>query len=122
MNHRFHFFDQHLKADASWSFQTPLDLREEYIDPPDIPRRLHFRDNEDVEILADFFNDGDNVLVGVLRLQIVNADGPRLLSPIQCCQSLYDLCPGSFFLIGSNGILKVKKYQVGIARGGFLYL
>ena len=36
-------------------------------------------------MLAGFFNDGDDVLVSILCLQIVNADGPRFLAPVQRC-------------------------------------
>ena len=101
--------------------QTLLYLREQHIDPPDILCRLYFRHYDYVKRVASLFNNGDDILVGVFSLQIVDTHGACFLPPAQRFERMDDLCSCSHLFIGRNGIFQVEKNQVGAASGGLLH-
>src|SRR5450755_681103 len=121
MHDRLDLFYQHLQANAMWQAQARLDLRQQPIDPPDISRRFHLGHNENIDVLARFLYDGDNVLVGVLGLQVVYAVGPRLLAPVQRFERVDYLRPRRYLLVGRDRIFEVEKYQIGVAGYSLLY-
>src|SRR6266487_4346124 len=119
MYDRLHLLDQHFQADTVRQAQALLDLRQEPIDPPDILRRFHLGHDDNIDVLARLLHDGDDVLVGVLRLQVVNAVGARLLAPVQRFECVDHLRPRRTFSLGETESSRSRNTRSALLATAF---
>src|SRR5882672_5557988 len=71
-------------------------------------------------MLARTLDDFDDVLVGILGGEIVDAHAARLALPVERLQALDDLLAGVALLAGGHGVLEIEEDMVCLRLGRLL--
>ena len=78
--------DQHLERDPLAQPERLLQLGEQHVDPPDVPRPADLGHDDHVERLAGDGDDLDDVAVGPVRVDAVHPDRAGGASPVEVAQ------------------------------------
>src|SRR6202022_2760001 len=114
VDQRGNALNQHLERHMVFALELELDLREQRIDPENVARSLDLRDDDRVEVIARFLDDLDDVLVGVLRLDIVHPDRAHFFAPVERAERLDHYPARGALLVGRDRVLEVEEDHVGV--------
>jgi hypothetical protein len=107
-------FDLRLDPDATLVEANRLfDLRKQQVEPLDLSGVLHLRQHDAVEVLAGTFDDLDDVAVGPLRREVVDAYDAGLAGPAPRVEGRDDVLARLLLRERGDGVLEVEKHLVG---------
>mgnify|MGYP002621811116 CR=1 FL=1 len=116
---RLGFLDEDLDADPAAEPELGLDLRQQPVDEADVAGVAHLGHEDGIEIGAGALDHRDDVLIGIVRVEVVDADAAHGAPEIQRIERLDDLRPRRHLRRRGDGVLEVEKDVVDIHRRRF---
>ena len=95
--------------------QLSLQLLKQRLDEPDVARRLHLRDDDDVQPRARARYDVDHVVMRPQRIDGVDAHRSQLAPPVEIDERRRDVLPRPLLVRRRDRIFQVEEHEVGVA-------
>ena len=89
------------------------DLTEQQVQPDDLPRIAHLRQDDAVEARARRFNNGDHVAVRPLRGGVINPDCADLAVETAACERLRHVGARLLLGVGRHRVFQIQEDLVG---------
>jgi hypothetical protein len=109
--------DLRLDTDPPADPAVRLDLRQHRVDERDVVRRRRLGQHDQVDSLARALHHLDQVPVGPLRVEAVDAHQPRLAAEVERVERVHDGAAADRLLARGHAVLEVEAHGVGVARG-----